>query len=438
MGNNKLGTMKPLRLVLSMALPIMLSMSLQAVYNIADSLFIAKYSEEAFAGVSIIQPLFLAVLALGNGIAAGEGSLLSKCLGERNDKRAVSSVGTAWTIAMISATVSSLFVILINRSFVEYFLDGDFAISEAVRYLYVVALSFPFVFVASLISFILQSHGMSKSSMVIQSSGAIVNIILDPIFIFTLDMGAFGAGLATAIGFSLSAIIALILYFKSKCTKSRFSFSALDGKRIFQIALPSMLAQAAGPIVGVVLNKLIVSYGIGVMAVYGMYIKMESFMFLAASGIGSALIVIVGYNYGMGDYKRVKKCFFTSLALSWSVMILGFIFFQLFSPWLVSVFTEDAELIALGTRAFRSLCFCFLLTSPNIIMTGLLQGLGLGTKSLKITYSRFFIFLIPLAFLLNYLWGINGLWFAYFAADVPTVFLLIKIFKNVNREYLSN
>lgn len=436
MENNKLGTMKPLKLVLSMALPIMLSMSLQAVYNIADSLFIAKYSEEAFAGVSIIQPLFLAVLALANGIAAGEGSLLSKCLGENNARRARTSVGTAWTVALIAALISSMFVITINRTFVEFFLDGEFAIREATGYLFIVALAFPFVFIASLVSFILQSHGRSKSSMVIQSSGAIMNIILDPIFIFALDLGAFGAGLATALGYALSSIIALILYFRSKCTRNKLAFCSPDCKRIFQIALPSMLVQAAGPIVGVILNKLIVSYGVGVMAVYGMYLKMESFMFLAASGIGSALIVIVGYNYGMGDMRRVKRCFFTALALSWSVMLLGFVFFQLFSPSLVALFTAEKELIDLGTVAFRSLCFCFLLTSPNIIMTGLLQGLGLGAKSMMITYSRFFIFLIPLAFILNSLWGINGLWFSYFAADVPTVFLLIKIYRDVDKKYL--
>ena len=174
------------------------------------------------------------------------------------------------------------------------------------------------------------------------------------------------------------------------------------------------------------------------MAVYGMYLKMESFMFLASSGISSALIVIVGYNYGRKDYRRVKKCFFTSLALSWSVMIAGFVFFQLFSKNLVMIFTEDPELIDLGITAFRSLCFCFLLTSPNIIMTGLLQGLGLGSRSLLITYSRFFLFLIPLAFILNHLFGIVGLWFSYFAAAVPTVFLLIAVYRDADRKFLRD
>lgn len=429
--------MKPLPLVLSMALPVMLSMALQAIYNIADSLFISRYSETSFAAVSIVQPLILIFTALANGIAAGEGSLLSKTLGEGDEKRAASSVGTAWTLAIASSVSGLVLVLAASTPFVRFFLGSDASGIDAVVYLRIVAVAFPFQFSASLVSFLLQSYGRSRSAMAIQGSGAICNIVLDPLFIFTFGWGAAGAAIATALGYICSAIVAFAIYFRSDCIVSRPSYDGRDGRRIFRIALPSMMGQAAGPIVGVVLNKLVVAYGVDAMAVFGMYLKTESFMFLASSGIGSALIVIVGYNYGLGDMRRVKKCYFTALALSWSIMLIGFAIFQMAAPEIVGLFSSDPGLLSIGTRAFRLLCFCFLLTSPNIITTGLLQGFGMGGRSLAITYSRFFLFLLPFAFILNALFGLDGVWLSFFAADVPTIFLIVHIYRKVDRETMS-
>ena len=420
-----------------MAIPVMLSMALQAIYNIADSLFIARYSEAAFAAVSIIQPMLMIFTSLANGIAAGEGSLLSKCLGGNDEKRARSSIGTAWTMAAVSTVVAIIVIFLFVRPFVGFFLHDDPSGEEAVIYLKIVALGLPFFYASSLITFILQSHGHSKSAMFIQCSGAVANIVLDPIFIFSCHMGTAGAALATTLGYVLSFAVAALLYFPSKSLKSGFAWRRKDYVRITHVALPSMMVQAAGPIVGIILNKLVVSYGVNVMAVFGMYQKTESFMFLAAGGISSALIVIVGYNYGRGDMKRVKKCYFTSLGLSWTIMIIGFFLFQTFTTELVCLFTDNPEVIAIGEKAFHLLCFCFLLTAPNIITSGLLQGLGMGRRSLVITYSRFFLFLLPFAFILEHFFGINGVWLSFFAADIPTLFLIIALYRKVKREVLD-
>ena len=421
-----------------MALPVVLSMAMQAVYNVADSLFISHYSEIAFGGVSIIQPVLLFALALANGIASGSGSYLSQSLGGKDYDRARKAVSTGWFLSFLFGFVSSLLLFILARPFVSLFSDDPVASLSAVGYLKVISPSIIFVFVSSLICFFLQSHGMPRKAMIIQITGAIVNIVLDPIFIFSLDLGAVGAALASAVGYFVSFVIALIFYYRSKCIHAIAKFEKESVRRIFNVALPSTLAQGAGPIVGVVLNGLIVSYGIEVMAVYGMYLKAESFMFLAAQGISSALIVIAGYNYGKGDYGRVRKSFSVSLAMAWSMMIVGFVLFQVFAPEIVRMFTNDDGLVSIGVPAFRSLCFCFLLTSPHIIMTGLLQGLGRGGLSMSITYTRFFVFLIPLAFILNRIWGLSGLWFAYFAADVPTLILLFVIQRYINRTILCN
>ncbi len=437
MDDNKLATMKPLPLVLSMALPLMLSMALQTLYSIADSIFISRFSEETFAAVSIVQPLLLLATAAANGIAAGEGSLLSKLLGEGSGDRARSSIGTAWTLSVSISLALLLAVFLIASPFIGFFLPEDSGgRTDALSYLLIMSLAFPFQFAASLSSFILQAHGMSKSAMIIHSSGAIANIILDPVFIFTLGLGAAGAAAASAIGYLLSAIIGIVLYFSMDIVRSGFSFRKEDGRRIFQIALPSLMVQAASPIVAFFLNKLVISYGTDVMAVYGIYLKTESFMFLASSGIANALLVITGYNYGRRDRERILECYRTALILSWSIMLIGFALFQVFASQIISIFTSDPGVKEIGKEAFRLLCFCFLLTSPNIITGGLFQGLGLGKRSLAITYCRFFLFLIPLAFILNRLFGLPGIWLSFFASDIPTLFLIIHLFRKTRRELL--
>lgn len=438
MREEDLGSRKIVPLVLSMSLPVVLSMAMQAIYNVADSLFISHYSEIAFGGVSIIQPLLLFATAIANGIASGTGSVLSQSLGSGDRDKARKAVASGWLLSLIFGLLSSLVLFCFASRFVSLFSDDAVASTSAIGYLRILSPSLILVFVSSLICFFLQAHGMPRKAMVVQVAGAVANIVLDPIFIFTLDMGAEGAAVASFIGYFLSFAIALIYYLKTNCIHAFASFDKESIKRISSVALPSTLAQGAGPIVGVVLNGLVVSYGIEVMAVYGMYLKAESFMFLSAQGISSALIVIAGYNYGRGDYERVRKSFSISLIMAWSMMLVAFVLFQIFAPWIVSLFTSDPYLIEIGVPAFRSLCFCFLLTSPNIITTGLLQGLSRGGLSMLITYTRFFIFLIPLAFILNWIWGLSGLWFAYFAADVPTLVLLIFIHRYVRKNILCN
>ncbi len=433
MKENSLGTEKITVLVLKMSIPVVISMSMQAIYNVADSIFLSHYSEIAFGGVSIIQPLLLISLALANGIGAGSGSLLSTLLGRKDLDGARKSISTGWSIALLMGFLCSLLLFVLAEPFSLHFTSDVVASDAAISYLRMISPSISLVFISSLLSFFLQSHGMAKRAMVMQTSGALVNIVLDPVLIFYFDMGAKGAALASAIGYSVTALLAFLFYFRSGCLKSSLGFSFPCAKRIFAVVLPATMVQGAGPIVGIVLNKMIISYSIEVMAVYGMYLKTESFMFLASQGISSALIVIVGYNYGMGNIERVKRSFKLSLLLSWSVMVIGFVFFQLFSKNIISVFTNDPYLIEIGVPAFKSLCFCFLLTAPNIVMTGLLQGLGKGWMSLVITYTRFFIFLIPFSFILNKLFGLSGLWFCYFSADIPTLFLLIWIYRYIDK-----
>lgn len=421
-------------LVLSMALPLILSMAFQAVYNIADSLFISRYSAEEFAGVSVIQPLVLIITALSAGLATGMGSLLSRSLGEGSREKAEKCIATAFTMAIVLTVLLTPLYILIRSPFTTFYTDNSTAIRAGEGYLFIFSLGIAAVFFSQLSAFILQSHAKSRQAMVVQASGAIFNIVFDPVFIFALGIGADGAAIATVLGYLLSALLGFILVRRPGILISRPGFDRSSAKGILQVAFPALLAQGAGPIVGIIFNGIVLSYGINAMVVYGMYLKMESFMFLACSGISSALVVIAGYNYGAKQNRRVWSAYYISLAMGWSVMLLGFIFFQLASPFLVSIFTKEPEIIALGIPAFRRLSCCFLLTAPNIVTTGLLQGIGKGGRSMLITYIRFFLFLIPLAFLLSHLFGFYGLCLSYAAADVPTIFVILLIINGVRKE----
>ncbi len=435
MDEKKLGEMKIVPLVISMALPVMLSMAFQAIYNIADSLFISHYSSTAFAGVSIIQPITLLQIALANGISTGCGSLLSRCLGAEDNKGARLTIGTTLTISIVSVLILLPSTIIFSKPFVLLFTAEQEAVKAGINYLRVFALGLPALFFSLLISFILQAHGKSKEAMVVQASGAIVNIIFDPLFIFTLGLGAAGAAISSVLGYFFSLLLALLFYRKDTLVKSRPLFEKQQAKGIMQVALPSLLGSGAGPIVGIIFNSIVLGFGINAMVVYGMYLKMESFMFLATGGISSALVVIIGYNYGAGRKDRMRSAYKVSIILGWSFMLLSFIIFQTLTPALVRLFTSEEEVIKLAIPSFRALSCCFLLTAPNIITTGLLQGIGKGGRSMLITYIRFFVFLVPIAYLLSYTGGFNAFCYSFLVADIPTLLVIFLILRSI-RKYL--
>lgn len=437
MNEERLGSENILKLVVRMALPAMLTMAFQALYNAFDSLFIARYSSHAFASISITQPIINISLAISAGLGAGMAGCISRYLGQKNKSSAENVFKSALITSTFFAFLLGIFALIFSGGFIASFTNDKAAISIGCEYLKIISICFPFVFISTLLAALFNSHSLSLYAMLIQSSGAVLNIILDPIFIFYFDLGARGAAIATSSGYIFSFIVGVIIYKNNKILRLSGVFSFDELKGISNIALPSMMISAAGSIVGLIYNRLILSYGLDAMAVYSMYLKLESFMFLAASGISSALVVIVSYNYGARYFVRVKKAYFTSMFLSWSIMILGFAFFQIFTKQLVKLFTSDNNLLNMGLNAFRLLSYCFLLTSPNIMTSGLLQGLGKGNRSLILTIFRFFLLLIPLSFILNHYLGLNGLYLSYFASDVAVLPLIIIMYKCTVKECLK-
>lgn len=413
----RLGRENMVTLVIRMAVPIMLSMALQAVYNIADSLFLSRYSLSAFAGVSVIQPFTQIIIAIAIGLGTGLAGVLSNSLGRKDEKSAFSSIHSATYLALVVSIFFLVVMEVFSSPFVHFFVDDRDTYIAGNEYLRLFALGLPFVFLMNNFASILQSHSQSRQAMMVQSSGCLVNIILDPLFIFTFDLGSLGAALATVIGFLVSTILGYVLVRRLELGKGSFSFALI--KRIVYIGLPTLLVSGAGPIISIVYNKLVLQYGVEAMVAYGMYLKMESFMFLSAGGVSSALVVIAAYNLGEGKIDRIHSAYRVSLVIGWGTMLLGFLVFQVFTGFFVRLFaTEGGTLYALGILAFHYLSFCFLISPFNIITSGLFQGLGQGFRGMAIIATRFFVFLIPYSFILSHFFGLRGLFLSYFAADL--------------------
>ena len=255
MNEERLGNENILKLVVRMALPAMLTMAFQALYNAFDSLFIARYSSHAFASISITQPVINISLAISAGLGAGMAGCISRYLGQRNKKSAEDGFKTALLSALLIAILIALLSLLFSNSFVASFTSDALAIKLGSSYLKIISICFPFVFVSTIIASLFNSHSLSLYAMLIQSSGAILNIILDPIFIFYFDLGANGAAIATALGYVFSFIFSLMLYRRRSILSLKGSFSFDVLKSITNIALPSMMVSAAGSIVGLIYNR---------------------------------------------------------------------------------------------------------------------------------------------------------------------------------------
>jgi len=427
--SRRLGSERMVKLVIRMALPVMFSMAFQALYNIADSIFISRYSKEAFAGVSVIQPFVQIVIAVAIGLSTGLSSVLSNSLGRECERDARNSITSAF---YLSALLSLLFLAAMeafSAPFVSFFVREAVAFSAGCSYLRVFALSLPLLILVNISSAILQSHSKSSEAMLVQVSGCIANTVLDPVLIFYFDLGAAGAALSSAIGYLVSSLLGLLLVMRLGIERGRFSGRL--SRRMIYLGLPTLLVSGAGPIISIFYNRLVLQYGVDAMVAYGMYLKMESFMFLSCSGLSSALVVIASYNVGAGNMARVHSAYRVSLSLGWATMLLGFIIFQCVPGFFVRMFTkEGGELYELGLLAFHLLSFCFIISPFNIVTSGLFQGLGQGGRGIAIIGVRFFVFLLPYSFLLSALLGLKGLFLSYAAADL-TNFLHVYIQKEL-------
>ena len=444
---NKMGVMPVDKLLLNMSLPMMVSMLVQALYNIVDSIFVAKLSENALTAVSLAFPIQTLLIAVGTGTGVGVNSLLSKQLGEKNFKQVSKTAMNGIFLALLSYIAFVIVGIVgVGPFYASQIKDADPEIyTMGVQYLTIVCVCSFGLYAQLVFEKLLQSTGKTLYSMITQAVGAIINIILDPIMIFGLfgmpALGVAGAAIATVIGQIVGGTLGL--YFNMR--KNKEITLSLKGFRpdgytignIYKVGVPSIIMQAIGSVMTYGMNMILITFSATATAVFGVYFKLQSFIFMPVFGLNNGMIPIVAYNYGAGKRSRLIKAIKCSLVYAFVLLFAGFIVFETMPAALLGMFDASEEMLAIGVPALRIICVHFLLAWFCIIAGSVFQALGNGVYSLVVSVARQLVVLLPAAFILARLGGLHAVWWAFPIAEgmslCASAFFMIKI----NRKVIS-
>ena len=425
--NQKFMKEKPVMpLVISMALPMTFSMLVNALYNIIDSYFVARISEDAMTALSLVFPLQNLVNAVVIGFAIGINATIAYFLGaeKHNTADKTASLGTLFN--MIHGFVLAVVCIAITAPFLAMFTDKRSIIEMGTEYAKIV-----FIFAvpnAAGLCFekIFQSVGRMKTSMLCMLVGCVSNIILDPLMIFGIgifpEMGIRGAALATGIGQIISLVCYLMFYILNpipvKVRLKDMTPDAALSRKMYSIGVPATLSLALPSIQVSALNAILAVYSASYVLVLGAYFKLQTFLYLTGNGVVQGMRPLVGYNYGAGEKKRVKDIFRSALILIAGVMVIGTILCLAVPQTLIGLFTSNPETILYGKEALRLISIGFIASSVSVTVSGALEGLGKGKESLVISVLRYIIVILPLAFILSKIFGAAGVWHAFWVTEV--------------------
>lgn len=437
-----MGTQPVGRLMLSMSLPIMISMLVQALYNIVDSIFVAKVSEDALTAVSLAFPIQTLMIAVGAGTGVGIKALLSKSLGEKDFEKANSSANNGIFLAFFSF----LLFVVIGLCFTAMFYNVQTQNADIRQYgkdyLYIVATASLGLFMQMTFENLLQSTGKTIYSMYTQGLGAIINLILDPCLIFGFGpfpkMGVSGAALATVIGQFCAAALGLVLNMKVNkeivVSLKKYPPKLKMIKKIYAVGLPSIIMQSIGSVMTYSLNKILIGYSETAVAVLGVYFKLQSFIFMPVFGLNNGYIPIVAYNYGARKKKRMIQAFKYGSIYAVSIMAVGMVLFLTIPKILLGLFDASDEMLEIGVPALRIISLHFVIASFSIMMISTLQALGRGVYSMIVSFSRQIIVLLPAAYLLSKFIGLRAIWWAFPIAEVVSMTLCALFLSKVYRK----
>ncbi|MFA6845895.1 MAG: MATE family efflux transporter [Sphaerochaetaceae bacterium] len=434
---NKMGIMPVPRLVISMSFPIMLSMLIQALYNIVDSIFVSMSSELALTAVSLAFPMQNLMISVAVGTSIGVNSLLSRKLGERDYERAEKCANNGIVLAFLSWIAFAFIGLLFSKTFFSIFSDDQNLVQLGTKYI-AICLIFSFgIFIDITCERIMQATGDTIHPMIVQIAGAVTNIILDPIMIFGLfgfpTLGITGAAIATVIGQHVSMLLAIFFVRRNKEVKISVKYFKLEGKivkDIYAVGLPSIIMQSIGTIMTTLFNKLLISYGNSAVSVFGVYFKLQSFVFMPVFGLNSGMIPVMGFNYGAKNPKRITQTIKTGIIIAMSIMIVGFLVFTLFPETLLSWFNASEQMMDIGKVALPRISLCFISAGLSIVLMSLFQAIGDGYLSMIISVTRQLVVLIPVAYLLSKLGGLDAIWYSFIIAELVSLCLTIFFFKS--------
>ena len=445
---NKMGTMPIGKLVFNMSLPMMVSMMVQALYNIVDSIFVAKLSENALTAVSLAFPLQTLLIAVGTGTGVGMNALLSKSLGEKDFKKANK---TATNAAFIYA-VSYIVFLILGFTVVKPFYRSQVGSADAeimtmgVDYLSTVMIFSFGIFTQVFFERLLTSTGRTIFSMTSQLSGAVTNIILDPILIFGMfgapKMGVTGAAVATVIGQCVAGLVAGTCNHKFN-HEVRFQFKGFkpDFKiigTIYAVGIPSIIMQSIGSVMTYCMNRILIEFSSTATAVFGVYFKLQSFFFMPVFGLNNGITPIIAYNYGARQRKRMTKTIKLSLFVAFCLTFIGFVLFESIPQALLGLFNASNDMLKIGVPALRTIGVHYLIAWFCIIVGTVFQALGKAVFSMVVSIMRQLVVLVPAAYLLAKFGGLHMVWWSFPIAEVMSFIVsltfLIKIWNDIIKD----
>ncbi|MBS4961135.1 MAG: MATE family efflux transporter [Clostridiales bacterium] len=442
---NKMGILPVNRLLISMSLPMMLSMLVQALYNVVDSVFVSRVGEDALTAVSLAFPIQNLMIAVSAGTGVGINALLSRCLGERKFDEADKAANNGIFLAFMSMIVFLLFGIFLSRWFFEIQHVDQKILEYGSSYTAIVTIASIGLFGQVTFDRLLQSTGKTFYTMITQGIGAIINIILDPIMIFGLfgcpEFGVAGAALATVIG----QIVALLVSIYFNLTKNKEIHISIknfrpDGntiRKIYLVGVPSIIMMAISSVMTFCINKILLVFSSTATAVFGVYFKLQSFVFMPVFGLNNGMVPIVSFNYGARKKERVVKTIKLSVIYAVSIMLVGLAIFQLIPDQLLLFFNASEDMFRIGVPALRIISLSFIFAGFGIITCSVFQALGNGFFSLGVSCIRQLIVLVPCAYLLSFLGNVNYVWLAFPIAEIASVILCILFMHHTYKKVIA-
>lgn len=443
---NKMGYMPLGKLLISMSLPMMISMFVQSLYNIVDSIFVARISENALTAVSLAFPVQNLMFSVALGTAVGINSLLSRRLGEKNFEEVDKVANNGIFLAVCGFIVFMIVGFIVPRPYFQSQTDNAEIIEYGVTYMRICLIACAGVFCSITFERLLMSTGKTGLSMVSQLTGTAFNLIFDPILIFGLlgfpAMGIAGAAVATVLGQFAAMTVALILNI-TKNKEIRLSFKGLkpEGQiigKIYAVGIPSIIVMSIGSILVYFLNIILGSFTTTAIAVYGVYFKLQSFVFMPVFGLNNGSVPIVGYNFGARNKQRVMRTIKLSCIAAILIMLVGLVIFELFPRQLLSLFAASDEMYKIGTVALRIIAVHFPIAAFSIILSSVFQALGKGIQSMVISFSRQLIFLLPAAWLLSLTGNIDNIWWSFPIAEFLSLVVCCILLKRTYDKEIKN
>ncbi|QTL99025.1 MATE family efflux transporter [Iocasia frigidifontis] len=420
--SDRLGQEAIIPLLFRLAIPSIIAMFIQSMYNVVDSIYVGRYSKEALAALSLAYPVQLILIAIAVGTGVGTSTYISRQLGQGNKDNAENAAEHILHITAVYGIIVALFGYFFSDILMAWFTDDQQLITMGTEYIRIILIGAIALFIPMIGNNILRGEGNTFLPMITMLIGSVINIVLDPFLIFGIGffprMGVSGAALATVFSRVISGSFLLFILFSNKnelkinLRKMDFNLSII--KSIYIVGLPAMVMQLLASAMLIAINKFILAPHSDVaIAVGGIYIRLQSFVFMPVFGLNQGYMPIMGYNFGHKNPERMKKTMKAAFLIATAFTLLGFLIFQLFPKQLIMAFSEDTDLITMGTTALKRISLAFPIIGISIIISTTFQSLGSGLPSLLLSIIRQIIILLPVMYYLGQWFGFNKIWYAF-------------------------